>query len=290
MKNPIEMLKEIKNLLGVELSEEVKEDPQIVLAQLKLDNGTVIEANDFVEGNDVFILTEDERVALPKGEYQLEDGRTLEIIDDGVINSVEVKAEEEPEEKLTTDGYIYMQGLSMLLEKSEAEGFRKKAGKQKAATIDAEELFEKIKLDIANYIKEVVDLKKEGINQLFKYLKSKGQLKQAVENEIGKKIVSAFNLKKQNQIEGYELSINSNKTTETISKDSTGKTLSFKTKINVLVSLKNKDKVFKEKNFVAEFVYNNIKSKFDLSQYQQDIEANLTETIIEEISIFLIID
>ena len=99
MKNPIEMLKEIKNLLGVELSEKVKEDPQIVLAQLKLDNGTVIEANDFVEGNDVFILTEDERVALPKGEYQLEDGRTLEIIDDGVINSVEVKAEEEPEEK-----------------------------------------------------------------------------------------------------------------------------------------------------------------------------------------------
>lgn len=99
MKNPIEMLKEIKNLLGVELSEEVKDEPQIVLAQLKLDNGTVIEANDFVEGSDVFILTEDERVALPKGEYQLEDGRTLEIIDDGVINSVEVKAEEEPEEK-----------------------------------------------------------------------------------------------------------------------------------------------------------------------------------------------
>ena len=110
------------------------------------------------------------------------------------------------------------------------------------------------------------------------------------DKRIGKKIVSAFNLKKQNQIEGYELTINSNKTTETISRDSTGKTLSFKTKISVLVSLKNKDKVYKEKNFVAEFVYNNIKSKFDLSQYQQDIEANLTDTIIEEISIFLIID
>ena len=110
------------------------------------------------------------------------------------------------------------------------------------------------------------------------------------DKRIGKKIVSAFNLKKQNQIEGYELTINSNKTTETISRDSTGKTLSFKTKISVLVSLKNKDKVYKEKNFIAEFVYNNIKSKFDLSQYQQDIEANLTDTIIEEISIFLIID
>jgi hypothetical protein len=110
------------------------------------------------------------------------------------------------------------------------------------------------------------------------------------DKRIGKKIVSAFNLKKQNQIEGYKLIINSNKTIETISKDSTGKTLSFKTKINVLISLISEDKVYKEKNFTADFVYNNIKSKFDLSQYQHDIEANLTDIIIEEISIFLIID
>lgn len=99
MKNPVEMLKEIKNLLGVELSEQVQEEPQVVLAQLKLDNGTVLEADDFAAGKDVFILTEDEKVALPKGEYQLEDGRTLEVIEDGVINSVEVKAEETPEEE-----------------------------------------------------------------------------------------------------------------------------------------------------------------------------------------------
>lgn len=98
MKNPVEMLKEIKNLLGVELSEQVQTEPQVVLAQLKLENGTVLEADDFSAGKDVFILTEDERVALPKGEYQLEDGRTLEVIEDGVINSVEVKAEEAPEE------------------------------------------------------------------------------------------------------------------------------------------------------------------------------------------------
>jgi len=110
------------------------------------------------------------------------------------------------------------------------------------------------------------------------------------DKRIGKKIVSAFNLKKQNQIEGYKLIINSNKTIETISKDSTGKTLSFKTEINVLVSLISEDKVYKEKNFTADFVYNNIKSKFDLSQYQHDIEANLTDIIIEEISIFLIVD
>ena len=103
MKNPIEMLKEIKNLLGVELSEELQKEPQVILAQLKLENGTVLEADDFVQGQEVFILTEDERVALPKGEYQLEDGRTLEILEDGVINSVEVKAEVEPEEEVVED-------------------------------------------------------------------------------------------------------------------------------------------------------------------------------------------
>ena len=98
MKNPIEMLKEIKTLLGVELSEEVKTEPQVILAQLKLENGTVIEADDFVNGKDVFILTEDEKVALPVGDYQLEDGRTLSVKEEGVIDTIEVKAEEEPED------------------------------------------------------------------------------------------------------------------------------------------------------------------------------------------------
>lgn len=94
MKNPIEMLKEIKNLLGVELSEKT----EIVLAQLKLENGTVLESDDFIAGKEVFILTEDEQVALPKGEYMLEDGRTLSVEQDGVIDTIEVKAEEvEPE-------------------------------------------------------------------------------------------------------------------------------------------------------------------------------------------------
>ena len=97
MKNPIEMLKEIKDLLGVELTSEKKES-KVILAQLKLENGTLLESEDFVQGKEVFILTEDEQVALPIGEYELEDGRTLEVTEEGVINSIEVKAEESPEE------------------------------------------------------------------------------------------------------------------------------------------------------------------------------------------------
>ena len=67
-----EILSKAKELLSIE-SEEVK------LAQATLENGTVIEADDFAEGKDVFIVTEDERVALPVGDYKLEDiiGRDL---------------------------------------------------------------------------------------------------------------------------------------------------------------------------------------------------------------------
>ena len=79
MKNPVEMLKEIKNLLGVELTEQKSE---VVLAQLKLENGTLLESEDFTKGKDVFILTEDEKVALPIGNYELEDGRNLEITEE----------------------------------------------------------------------------------------------------------------------------------------------------------------------------------------------------------------
>ena len=40
-------------------------------------NGTVLEADAFESGKEVFIRTEDEKVALPVGEYELEDNRIL---------------------------------------------------------------------------------------------------------------------------------------------------------------------------------------------------------------------
>jgi hypothetical protein len=114
MKNPTQMLKEIKNILGIELSEEVKEqevsteqveanaqaaeEPKVNFAQMKLENGTVLEAEAFEAGNEIFILTEDEKVAVPVGEYQMEDGQILLVAEEGVIS--EIKAYEDmPEEE-----------------------------------------------------------------------------------------------------------------------------------------------------------------------------------------------
>ena len=85
------VIEQIKNVLN--LNEEVK------LEQMKLDNGTVIEADSFESGVEVFIVTEDEKVALPIGGYTLEDGKLLVVAEEGVISEIkEEEAEEEVEE------------------------------------------------------------------------------------------------------------------------------------------------------------------------------------------------
>ena len=81
----------------------------VELAQAKLDNGTVLEAEAFEAGKEIFILTDDEKVAVPVGEYQMEDGQILVVSEEGLIGEIkkeeakeeeEVEASEEVEEQL----------------------------------------------------------------------------------------------------------------------------------------------------------------------------------------------
>ena len=87
-----ETLSKIMELLN--LQDEVK------LESMKLENGTTIEAEAFEANQEVFIITEDERIALPVGEYEMEDGRILVVAEEGVIAEMrDAAAEEEaPEE------------------------------------------------------------------------------------------------------------------------------------------------------------------------------------------------
>ena len=84
-----DMITKIKEVLN--LTEEVK------LEQLKLENGTILEADSFEAGKEVFIITEDEKVALPVGEYELEDGRSLLVEEVGLIAEIKAEKEEEVE-------------------------------------------------------------------------------------------------------------------------------------------------------------------------------------------------
>jgi hypothetical protein len=87
-----EILDKIKNIVGVELSED-----KIELAEVTLKNGTILVAEEFAQGNSVFIKSEDGEIALPVGEYELEDGKVLFVTEEGVIDNIGEKAEESEE-------------------------------------------------------------------------------------------------------------------------------------------------------------------------------------------------
>lgn len=88
-------ISKIAELLAVELAKKTKE---VALATAKLENGTVLEAEVFEPGEAVFIATEDENVALPVGEYEMEDQKILVVTEEGIISEIkEVSAEEEEE-------------------------------------------------------------------------------------------------------------------------------------------------------------------------------------------------
>jgi hypothetical protein len=95
MKNSL--INQIKTLLGMEVK----------LEQMKLMDGvTVLEADSFEASNEVFIVTEDEqKIPLPIGEYEFEDGRMLIVVEEGVISEVKEKEEEveEPETEVEVE-------------------------------------------------------------------------------------------------------------------------------------------------------------------------------------------
>ena len=91
-----EILNKIKNIVGekVELSEE-----KIKMAEMTLENGTVLVAESFEAGKSIFIKTDDEQIALPIGEYELEEGKILVVTEEGLIDSIKEAAEEEVAEE-----------------------------------------------------------------------------------------------------------------------------------------------------------------------------------------------
>lgn len=105
-----EILSKIKTYLGedtADIVENIEQSQVVELAQAKLENGTVLEAEAFEAGNEIFILTDDEKVAVPVGEYQMEDGQILVVSEEGLIGEIksaeqeeEVEASEEVEEQL----------------------------------------------------------------------------------------------------------------------------------------------------------------------------------------------
>jgi len=61
---------------------------EVKFEQMTLENGAVLEAESFEAGNEVFVISGEDRVAAPIGEHLLADGRILVITEEGVIAEI----------------------------------------------------------------------------------------------------------------------------------------------------------------------------------------------------------
>lgn len=103
----MEALDKIKEILGmVEVVSENEPTPaelseakeHLKFEEATLEDGTIISADSFDIGNEVFIVVEDERQAMPIGEYVFADGTLLVVEEEGVIARIGIPEEEVVEE------------------------------------------------------------------------------------------------------------------------------------------------------------------------------------------------
>jgi len=85
------ILTQVKMLLGVDVK----------LMQATLENGSVIEAESWEAGEPVFVVTEDERIPLPEGNYTTEDGVSIVVEEEGII--AEVMGSDSKEEEMSEE-------------------------------------------------------------------------------------------------------------------------------------------------------------------------------------------
>ena len=101
-----EVFKKIEMALtpSEEAAPEVQEEVKVEMANMRLANGVLLEAESFEAGQNVFLVGEDEeKVAAPVGEHELEDGRVMVIEEEGVIAEIREAVAEAVEEEVEVE-------------------------------------------------------------------------------------------------------------------------------------------------------------------------------------------
>ena len=89
------IINKVKTLLGM----------AIELEQMTLENGAVLEAEVFEVGAEIFVVADEERVAVPVGEYEAE-GKTIVVAEEGVIGEIKEAGAETEEEAPATEEVV----------------------------------------------------------------------------------------------------------------------------------------------------------------------------------------
>ena len=146
--NTNQTLNKVRILLGIEVK----------LEQMKLDNGAILEAESFEAGAEIFVVADEEKVAVPVGEYESE-GKIIVIEEEGIIAEIkeaqaeeeeapveeEAKSEEVEEEELSNETASPKKVVKSITEEmffSEIEKLRNEINELKLAKVEVEEVEE----------------------------------------------------------------------------------------------------------------------------------------------------
>ena len=147
-------INQIKVVLGLEVK----------LEQLKLDNGTIIEAEIFEPDNEVFVVTGEDRVPVPVGEYILDEEKgILVIVEEGIISEIKeaVVEEEAPAEEAVPEQEMeaevaspkkIVESISKELFFAEIEKLKAEIDELKLAKVEPE----KVEVELAEEVKPII--------------------------------------------------------------------------------------------------------------------------------------
>jgi len=143
-------INKIKSLLGMEVK----------LEQMKLADGTtVLEADAFEMDNEVFIVTEDEqKIPLPIGEYELENGMILVVAVEGIIAEIkEAVVEEVAPEAEAPKVEVEVEAASAPTAKKTIESIVKETFFSEIEALKTENNELKAKLELLSKVDEVTE-------------------------------------------------------------------------------------------------------------------------------------
>ena len=142
------VINQIKTLLGMEVK----------LETMKLMDGiTIFEADAFEMDKEVFIVTEDEqKIPVPIGEYELEDGRILVVEVEGIILEIkEVATEEEVVEEEAPEVEVEVEAQATPTAKKTIESIVKETFFAEIEQLKTENIELKAKLENLSKVNEV---------------------------------------------------------------------------------------------------------------------------------------
>ena len=109
------------------------------------------------------------------------------------------------------------------------------------------------------------------------------------DKKLGRSITKGIERLKNNKSDNiYDLNLIGSKRESVASKDKKGNISTYKMLIEVDFNLESKEnnKIFSKK-FIKETTYNSMNNKFELSQYELNLEKNMISQILQDINIYL---